>query len=500
MRRIAVQSVPFSSIFYCSNPLAAALTRRRCQAFFLFIALLHLPDTIKFARWREFTVLTSQRFRFTMIPSESVDKNMPFMISFGITMDGKELDAIDQNHSWGEPGYFNFSKSLTWNGWFFETSPSLNAPTKFSLFTEIDGAWRQVGSSSFVQVADNTLFLTGPYSPSEGRNRFQLSYPGVCGHWLCRISGGLNTAGLFLSGATGRARVGSTFFSLSFFLSFMALQLIEAYSTFGQNGNHSYIPCFILFFVYLGTIPLGLLQGRWIDTFLWQGCCFFTAGILLCTHSEEGRRSGLLLACGGAPFLLLSCGVKLSAVYVRWASRRAISPYARRYAELWAAVLAADDGSEAALRDMDRLLSDFAAQADNIPSGCHFGRTRSGGQAAVAGSFGRTGSGPSDKRSDSDKAPWSVARGGHRQSLPHRLQPTWAGGVLDGAVLAWAGREEYPVLADLDWLYAQAAAADPVLRRRVFGWARRSGGCLPFRQAATDNCNEECVSSSGSMR
>ena len=152
----------------------------------------------------------------------------------------------------------------------------------------------------------------------------------------------------------------------------MVLQLVEAYSTFGLNGNHSYIVCLFLFLVYLGSFPLAILQARLIDTFFWFGCCFSTAGILLYMHSEEGRRSGFLLACCvGAPFFLLACGVKLSAVYIRWASCRAIAPDALRYAELWDAFLAADDGSEAAQGHMDRLLSDFAARVEDAAPSRH---------------------------------------------------------------------------------------------------------------------------------
>ena len=504
MRRTALQSVPFSSIFYCSNPLAAALTRRRLQIFLLIIALLHLPDCIKFLRWREFTVLRSQYFRFTLLQC-SHDPYQKRSLRFGITMDGKVLETIEKLHSFDETSMFNLSASSVWNGWFFEFFPNFDVPIKFSLHTIIDDEWKQVGSSSYVQVADNTIFLNGYFKPVQGPNHFQLSSPGYFGYWLSRLGGGMCNAGLFLSGATGRSRTGTACFSFSFFFFFIALQLIEAYSTFALNGNYSYIACLILVLVFLGAIALGLVQGRWIDTLMWQGACFLGAGILLCMHGEEGQKSGLLLACGvGAPHFLLSAGVKLSGLYIRWASRRAIAPDVRRYTDLWA-VLVADDESKAQLQVIEALVSDFAAR---VREGAPTGRAAAcPGTLACRASPTNSACGRTSSGQEAKQGLWSVAEpGACRQSLPPRRRSTWAGGVLDGLLQACAGREEYPVLADLHRLYDQAAAADPVLRSLVFEWAQRSGGYLPFQRAerktaAVDRAGVKVrISESGSFR
>ena len=167
------------------------------------MALLHVPDFFKFARWREFTVLQSQHFRLTILDNKCMDMCTSRSISFGLTLDGKVLDVIEEQDPLGQTSVFNFSTEHVWNGWFFETRPALDAPTRFALYNQVGDEWRQVGSSSFMQAADNTIFLKGYFTPSKGRNHFRLSYPGVCGYWLCRISCCLGNAGLVVAAITG---------------------------------------------------------------------------------------------------------------------------------------------------------------------------------------------------------------------------------------------------------------------------------------------------------
>jgi hypothetical protein len=104
--------------------------------------------------------------------------------------------------------------------------------------------------------------------------------------------------------------------------------------------------------IYVGAILLALVKGRWIDAFMWEGLCFAAAGAALLPHGPEGRRSARFAWGIAAPFLALSFGVRASYVLVRWASRAAIAPDARRHAELWAEARAADPGARAALRQV----------------------------------------------------------------------------------------------------------------------------------------------------
>ena len=126
MRRCAVQTVPFSSIFYCSNPLAAALTRKRFQAFFLLFSLIHLPDFINFARWREYTIQHSKCLRFTILQLEGLDTLQTRQVTFGITMDGEVQEVMERQSSLDNTFVFNFSTVNAWNGWFFEIQPPLH--------------------------------------------------------------------------------------------------------------------------------------------------------------------------------------------------------------------------------------------------------------------------------------------------------------------------------------------------------------------------------------
>ena len=352
MRGCAVRGVPFSSIFFCSNPLAAGLTRRRLQAFFLILGLLHLPQFYEFARWKEFTVLKSQSFRFTLFDTDFLDQTHIRQISLGLTLDGMVIETMEKQHALSESMVFNFTSAHVWNGWFFEISPDQGGRTKFSLHSMVNGAWRQVGSSSFAQVADTTVFFDGLYHASPGRNHFQLSSPGYWGFWVNRLLGGVSSLGLAVSGAMRRCRTGSSFCCNVFFTTSTVIQLVEAYSTRAVNGNHSYIVCLVLAVIYVGAIYLALMQGRWIDAFMWEGLCIAAAGAAVYPYGEDGRRSALFAWGIAGPFLVLSFGVRFSYIFVRWASRRAIAPDARRHAELWAEALASDPGSRSALREI----------------------------------------------------------------------------------------------------------------------------------------------------
>ena len=499
-----MRGVPFSSIFFCSNPLAAGLTRRRLQAFFLILGLLHLPQFYEFARWKEFTVLKSQSFRFTLFDTDFLDQTHIRQISLGLTLDGMVIETMEKQHALSESMVFNFTSAHVWNGWFFEISPDQGGRTKFSLHSMVNGAWRQVGSSSFAQVADTTVFFDGLYHASPGRNHFQLSSPGYWGFWVNRLLGGVSSLGLAVSGAMRRCRTGSSFCCNVFFTTSTVIQLVEAYSTRAVNGNHSYIVCLVLAVIYVGAIYLALMQGRWIDAFMWEGLCIAAAGAAVYPYGEDGRRSALFAWGIAGPFLVLSFGVRFSYIFVRWASRRAIAPDARRHAELWAEALASDPGSRSALREIEALLSDLAAgagvrdppnpgrlpsaESDAPPLRCG-SADRPVPAATALEVFSRSMSSVLDVADPPppDDGPWCTVIGGPtacRQPLPPPPAST-AGNSAAGWLLGLVGCEEYPVLADLGRLYAQAAAAEPVLRGLVFGWARASGGYLPFRPAGS---------------
>ena len=294
MRSCAVRGVPFSSIFFCSNPLAAGLTRRRLQVFFLILGLLHLPQFYEFARWKEFTVLKSQCFRFTILDTDFLDPMQIRDVSFGLTLDGTVLETMQKHHSLAESFMFNLTSAHVWNGWFFEISPHQGGRAKFSLHSIVDGEWRQVGSSSFAQVADTTVFFNGVYAASPGRNHFQLSSPGYWGFWVNRLLGGVSSLGLAVSGAMRRCRTGSSFCCNVFFTTSIAIQLLEAWGTRALNGNHSYVVCLALSVIYAGAILLALIKGRWIDAFMWEGLCIAAAaGAALLPHAIAAAAAGV---------------------------------------------------------------------------------------------------------------------------------------------------------------------------------------------------------------
>jgi hypothetical protein len=233
-------------MFYCSNPLAAALTRRRTQFFYLFLGISHLPQFFEFVKyvsngvpWEQQFFMSSQHFRFELLESRdsSCQGNWSRLSSstFGLTRNGKKIDTAPNFwNSTGSVVLFSFQAPVEWSGWYFNVgvpSPSPCDPMRFSFhtLTSIPGPftnasattpWKQVGSSSSVQVAATTVFLNGRYEQGLGgdgnevgggggrTHHFHVQGPKFWGFLVARLVGGAVLLGMAYFGATRRARVG----------------------------------------------------------------------------------------------------------------------------------------------------------------------------------------------------------------------------------------------------------------------------------------------------
>ena len=154
--------VPFSSVFYCSNQLAAALTRRRTQLFFLALAIVgNLSEFWILTIMDDFMLQKSKHLKFTNLQSRQVSSdnkdpalNGPGIRSFGLTLNGRPVQQEGDYTIDGSTMTLDFKEDVEWNGWYFETDasdPGRDA-VRFMLEAKHDGQWELVGSSSWAQV------------------------------------------------------------------------------------------------------------------------------------------------------------------------------------------------------------------------------------------------------------------------------------------------------------------------------------------------------------
>ena len=163
LRSRAMSRVPFSSVFYCSNPLAAALTRRRTQLFFLALAVVgNLSEFWPLHIMDDFMLQKSKHLKFTNLQSRIVCPDnicrdgpaCPGIRSFGLTLNGQPLQLAGDYNTHNASITLDLKEAIEWNGWYFETDasdPGRDA-IRFMLEAKHDGQWETVGSSSWAQV------------------------------------------------------------------------------------------------------------------------------------------------------------------------------------------------------------------------------------------------------------------------------------------------------------------------------------------------------------
>ena len=445
-RHAAVAAVPFSSIFYCSYPLAAALTKRRVRIFYFFLSFTHITVFFELAMLlykSPKTSIKSQHFRFTVLnrPNTSNQLHLNSDISMGmgglnssegcesqletiaVTLDGAVIREPSYVKVSGASIYLSFKTTVAWNGWLLtqrvENSSRQQMASRFSLHAQDGNEWRQVGSSSFIQINSITIFMNGEYRPKPGLpTMFHVESHKFYGFLLARLCAGLCQFAMASFSSLGRFRLAALMHHV-FSVSFIACQLAEA-SRPPYPGDLTAFAILFIAGIETGALLLSL-RGQWVYVFIWYGLCWLSFAAAVHPYGPEGRRCAAILGAIGAPFALIGAATKLSQRRTRAAARRAIEADRQHYDRLWHGLLA-DPRARAALAAL-------AAAAAACPAASR-----------------------------------------PRQDLPHRPA---------GRLQALVRREEGWILADLAHLYAAAAAADPLLRAAVLGLARRSGGLLP---------------------
>ena len=438
-RQNALRKIPFSSIFYCSNPLAAALTRKRTQIFFFLLAMVgNLSEFWPTQIFQDLSVQSSVKIRFTTLArrrsSTAVSSNQcsfagPGIAELGLYKSG-QLISVGNSSAVSENSItLSFDAPVEWNEWFFITgaaSPE-DDPIKFSLETFDGSKWKTIGSSLSMQVTKETLFLHGRFETSTergARHTFYVLAPSFFGYFAVRFLGDFQGFAMAVLGALGKERLGAQVPNVQASLFVLSMLIASCYPD-RTKGDYSAIA-----HLYFGAMQAGSLflqlRNEWLLTTLWISSFLIGLGIFLSPHAPEPAIHVLSV---GVPWLIAVACVKAFSVWTIYSARRAIADNQRFYETLWAMILE-DDASRAANVALEGLL---AAEARKLPA--------------------------------PRATEWDLVLSPTRQVLPPRPR----GGLLGSEC----------VLADLDDLYAQAEAVYNPFRLKVLGLAAAYGAFLP---------------------
>ena len=430
-RRQALASVPFASMFYCSNPLAAALSRRRIQLLFFVIAIFFMPQLVQFARGRVPVPLMSQHFKFTVLarPHEALNTAQSGTSLFpriAFTQDSVLVTLVAVNETIdGNDLYFSFPSPFVWNGWHFKRNDNFSG-MRFALYVHSTRSqWRQVGSSTLMQMnfASRTVFLNGEWlPPSPHASTLPLESPRPYNIIFIHTVAFGNFLAMSMLSAVGRVRLAANLGigRQSLFLAFFVYDTVRAPPF---PGDYTFVSSACWSFIEAGALVSTLCQQT-LYMLMWYGGCCMVWAVMILPHGPEGHRAALSLGIFGIFLFVLGAAVKAHQLYTRAAARAAIDVDRRHYDAIWAEVLR-DPWACVAL--------------DNIAT-------------------------------TSEVCAPSAAP---RQSGPARPKG-WLGWVR-----ALLRREDLWVVSDLECIYADAAAADPILRQAVLDLAGQSGGLLP---------------------
>jgi hypothetical protein len=441
-RRQALAKIPFSSIFYCSNPLAAALTRKRTQIFFFLLAALgNLTEFWPAQLFEDLSLQRSLQIRFNGLERRGGRSakisciSGPGISSLGITQNEKPISSHTLFEESENSMTISFDQPTMWNGWYFVTSDASPEcdPVKFSLEAFDGSKWKTVGSSMAMQVTQETVFLHGHFETSRvrgARHDFHVLAPSFFGYFAVRFLGDIQGISIALCGWLGRERLGAQLPNVQASL-FVLSMLIATCFTHPSKGDYSVVP-----HLYFGMMQGGALyfqlRHQWLLCSFWTSSCLIILGALLAPYAPE---PAIHVISVGGPWLIAGICVRIFSWWTTRSARLSIADDQRFYDALWALVLDHPE-SRAAAADLDALLAAEARRRLPAPPAVDWDLT------------------------------FSLTR--------HRIPRPRAGGIA-----GLLGGGSYGILADLEALYAQAEAAYEPFQRKVLALAAQCRGFLP---------------------
>ena len=340
----AVDKVPFSSLFYCSNPLAAGLTRKRTQVFFIFLSLLHLPESY----FPSESVVQSTRLNFTILEHRDgktydEDSSMP---QIGVSRRGHDLETGSVQERQGSSLIISFPIRVEWDSWHLVTATDKceRDPVKFSL-QSYDGAnWKYVGSSRVVQIGRTVLFMHEYFQTSTERgfrHDFPLLQTNLIGFTYSIWLGAAGCAFVALFGFLQRERLASDINATVNAL--MSLFLFTAaYQTYPLTSSGNYTAyCFCVVGIMMVSLAVLCFCRQWLLHFIVLGLAQSCICLYLQQYSHNDRNflwtSAAAMVCA-----LVALGTKAYRRFIAISAAREIEPDRQAYDALWRLTL--EDG------------------------------------------------------------------------------------------------------------------------------------------------------------
>jgi hypothetical protein len=452
-RGLAISKVHFSSIFYCSRPFAAALTRKRFQLMYTVFGLLMCLDN----RFSELHIAftgnghhCANHFRFEFIGCKDLN-SLKIRPVFG------KMEFTPQAYTVENSTYnLEFHPPVCFDGWIIHTPidlPSCSSSLVYSVFVkkdiqEIKGnptqGWKQIDSSSKVQIADKTLFLNGSFDMTKYRGtdvQFRTSKQNVFGFILPEAIASIYLGLLGVLSFAGFAKFASKLPMYNAIL-FISSQIVNCTICFTSPGDYTCAFHFALAFAEFVALVL-MSYEQWVNLFLWDGMFFALIACSVMGLGEDGAAVAAKFFGIGVPFVTLGIAIKALQYWTCRSARRAIQTDYATYLSIWNA-LQSDQASLDAIRDIEALLA---------WSDCSLVRLESA-------------------PTNSAKTPGKPTTPVHQEVCGRA--PRAGGGFYRALVQA----EESDLHSQLARLYTDAESADALFRPWVLELARHSSGLL----------------------
>uniref|UniRef100_A0A7S0EEM4 Uncharacterized protein n=1 Tax=Hanusia phi TaxID=3032 RepID=A0A7S0EEM4_9CRYP len=313
------KNASFASLFYCSRPLEAALTRPVFQLVFAVIAVQcfhicycssEMVEGIKDAQMMRFTAL---ELRGGYMPSYVK------ISSIGVRLSGSEV-PWNQVSQEGSAVTIDFGRQVSWDSWYFNTSTESTGldPVRFYVeqWNGETGGWTMIGSSSYVAYLNTFIFLHGRFETSKVRgmlHEFRLENASARLQWWTKGIYGILSFAIAIAGMIGKESLGKDLFKFLYFISFCLYFWCWVYIWYaeahlkGDNGLEIYFPVPLTWLV--GFMLIGCFEQEYIVHSIQIQCIFVVWGIhRLGGHPYYGKPSPHLV--------LMYCGVVLTSLAV----------------------------------------------------------------------------------------------------------------------------------------------------------------------------------------
>uniref|UniRef100_A0A7S0HFA5 Uncharacterized protein n=1 Tax=Hanusia phi TaxID=3032 RepID=A0A7S0HFA5_9CRYP len=373
----ATETASYSSLFYSSQPMTAALTRTPFRIFFAFISSImtyYFQSDFVFiqhdgARLGSKFKFTALELRNRMCPASSN------VLSIGLLLNDRIVPLPQHSlRSHGPSIEISLPSGATWNGWYFNTSMEDLSfdPVRFSFeaFDSQSQTWTTVGSSTYLSIASTNTFFHGRYATTRNRGELEIQsrrprFPQKM-QLVTNLMVAVFTGLTGLSGSVGLERCGRTL--LSFVVMWCALSdaaiaiwllMCNSTSEVCEKGSWTHLFAMSSALQYsLAFLFLGVLKKEHVQLFFVTiGSFTFGSALVLLHYPNDGPYSStswfFLISI---PCLSIALWVLINRRIIVARAKQLVEKDKDRYSELWTQIT---ESQQEALIDLERLVRDF---------------------------------------------------------------------------------------------------------------------------------------------